>query len=122
VRRLLIVLLLAWLPLQSAWAAVSVYCGHETAGAMQEHAGHHEHQHDDAGAPQASNLADNSNDGDRTGANHPDCSVCHASAALSSLDAQARATHAGGALPPFVSISLPVPPLGAPDRPNWRSA
>ena len=128
VRRLLIVLLLAWLPVQSVWAALSVYCGHESAPATrthetggheaagdadapQSHAGHHEHQHDDDAHPPGAG-----------GTAHPDCAVCHAAAALPARDLAAGATHAHGALPPFAVISLPAPPARAPDRPNWRFA
>ena len=127
-RRLLILLLLTWLPVQSAWAAVSVYCGHEgvpaalaqeadgrtaadTAHAAQPHPGHHEHQHDDDAHPPGAD-----------GTAHPDCAVCHIAAALPAGDMAAGATHANGALPPFVFIVPPAPPARAPDRPNWRFA
>ncbi|MDR1063472.1 MAG: hypothetical protein LBL48_06015 [Azoarcus sp.] len=43
-RRWLAVLLLVFLPLQSAWAAAGVYCQHER-GEAANHFGHHEHRH-----------------------------------------------------------------------------
>jgi hypothetical protein len=43
-RRWLAILMLALLPLQFGWAAVAVYCGHESDPQAQ-HLGHHEHQH-----------------------------------------------------------------------------
>ena len=52
-RRWLVILLLALLPLQFSWAAVAAYCGHET-GRQAQHMGHHAHQHGD----QAQALAD----------------------------------------------------------------
>ena len=43
-RRWLAIIMLTLLPLQFSWAAVAVYCGHET-GKQVQHLGHHEHQH-----------------------------------------------------------------------------
>jgi hypothetical protein len=76
VRRLLAIFVLALLPLQFSWAAVAVYCEHETQGAG--HFGHHEHQHNaDVGA-----HADATPDPDATGDKAPgamdlDCGHCH---------------------------------------------
>lgn len=43
-RRLLLVFLLVFMPLQSIWAAASPYCGHESAP-QASHFGHHVHEH-----------------------------------------------------------------------------
>lgn len=43
-RRWLSILLLAFLPFQFSWAAVTTYCEHES-GVRSRHFGHHEHQH-----------------------------------------------------------------------------
>lgn len=47
-RRWLLILFIALLPLQFTWAAVASYCLHEEAPAGAQHFGHHEHEHDDA--------------------------------------------------------------------------
>ena len=57
-RRLLLILLLAFMPLQSIWAAAAGYCSHEeTPGAA--HFGNHVHQHheDGDGAKAGTDLA-----------------------------------------------------------------
>ena len=43
-RRLLLIFLLVFMPLQSIWAAASPYCGHEAAP-QASHFGHHVHDH-----------------------------------------------------------------------------
>ena len=48
--RWLAIFLLVFLPLQSAWAAASVYCQHES-GSAARHFGHHVHQHAASGDP-----------------------------------------------------------------------
>jgi len=49
-RRWLAIFLLVLLPAQLGWAAVGVYCAHES-GAAADHFGHHAHRHteDDKG-------------------------------------------------------------------------
>ncbi|HRM92060.1 MAG TPA: hypothetical protein PLO08_00345, partial [Alicycliphilus sp.] len=69
-RRLLLILLLAFMPLQSIWAAAAGYCSHEeTPGAA--HFGHHVHQrHEDGdGAKAGTDLAKAALD--------MDCHACH---------------------------------------------
>jgi hypothetical protein len=44
VSRLLIIVLLLWLPFQFAWGAAASYCQHEQ-GAGVSHFGHHSHKH-----------------------------------------------------------------------------
>lgn len=43
-KRLLLLLLIFCFPLQASWAAVAVFCQHESGQASQ-HFGHHPHQH-----------------------------------------------------------------------------
>ena len=43
-RRLLLILLLFWLPFQFAWGAAAGYCQHEQT-AQVNHFGHHPHAH-----------------------------------------------------------------------------
>lgn len=47
-RRWLLILLIAFLPLQFSWAAVASLCAHEETPAQARHFGHHEHEHKDA--------------------------------------------------------------------------
>lgn len=113
-RKFLIIFLLAWMPTQLTWAAISVYCKHEPAQSSQSaHPGHHEHEHN--------TPVDSSKPAD-TGAVHPDCSVCHTATTLPGTEALVRMGPAADALPYFVLPPFPVPPPGAPDRPNWRAA
>lgn len=112
-RRWLSILLLALLPLQLSWAAVSVYCQHET-GAAAQHFGHHEHQH------HADDKAKDNNAPRTLGAVDADCPTCHAGCAT--------ALHETPAMPVMYStsdvhtgqqflLSSPHPTL--PERPNW---
>jgi hypothetical protein len=119
VRRLLAIFVLAMLPLQFCWAAVAVYCEHETQGAG--HFGHHEHQHDADVEPDA----DAAPDADATGNKAPgvidlDCGHCHGQCSVmltlpapppgsvSTAPPSASTDEAGGALAPT-----------RPERPQW---
>jgi hypothetical protein len=75
VKRLLLVLMLALLPLQSVWASAARYCSHEGSHetAAPQHLGHHEHEH---AAPAAASLPDGA------GADL-DCAVCHLACCVS---------------------------------------
>lgn len=72
-RRLVLVLLIALLPLQAIWAAAANACGHEHT-AHQAHFGHHQHAEpdanrvagDDEGKPAIGEVACGG-----------DCSTCH---------------------------------------------
>ena len=114
-RRFLIILVLAWLPIQTSWAALSVYCGHETAVAAKAHTGHHEHQHEDARADSGSAGAD-------AGGAHSDCAVCHAAASITAQGAAGWDGGANGAAPTPGAINAPAPPPGQPERPKWLPA
>lgn len=114
VHKLLVIFLLAWMPAQFTWAAVSVYCKHEQAQSVQStHPGHHEHEH--AAAADASTPPD-------VGGGHPDCSVCHGVAAIS-MDAPAAPdlnSRAGITNP--LRLIPPAPPPAQPERPKWSPA
>lgn len=113
-RRLLLIVLMLWLPLQSSWAAAAGLCRHEQ-GAAAQHFGHHEHRHHaapgtagidtQAGASSALMLDD-------------DCALCHLGCAVS-LPSAAHlvlvATPAGLAPAQAVPLhshipSVPLPP------------
>lgn len=76
VKKLILILLLAILPIQYSWAAAAAYCQHEQAQ-HTPHFGHHSHQH------QATDEG-----GKDTGTSkqaHSDCEVCHFSVQASFL-------------------------------------
>ncbi len=114
-RRLLVIFLLVWLPLQSIWAAAAPYCQHEAA--ESSHLGHHTHEHRHASAEDVG--GDTSRDG--SGMDHADCHVCHAaSPAALSLDASfQRPVSAEGVLDASLT-HLTAPPSSRPERPQWR--
>jgi len=121
-RRWLAIVLLALLPLQFSWAAVSAYCAHE-ADVQSGHLGHHQH-------PQHAFAADTGDDGDagtpfgKTGnaGNGHDCGHCHGGlVALPGLDDTPPAL--AGVEPPtalaerYTRSLAPSPP----ERPQWRA-
>jgi hypothetical protein len=116
-RHWLIVLLLAVVPLQLAWAGAAVYCGHESAVAAAQHVGHHEHVH------QPSTVSDSApaDDADMSSAFHADCETCHfgVSATLTMAPlrtaVQPSAGLLGASLPRY-SSHIPAGPE-RPDRP-----
>ena len=113
VRRLFVLLLLAFLPLQSVWAVAASYCMHEAVPAVA-HFGHHVHAHheghaDGAGASAAKAGAD------------MDCHACHGMGNALHMDAVAPPLRLAGTRPaPFVLPLLQSPSPHRPERPNWR--
>ena len=123
-RKFLLILLLAWLPAQSIWAAVSVYCQHEETPSMRSaHIGHHEHEHENAataGTPAPESPAGATDA--PTVAGHPDCSVCHGTAGVvSALRADSLRNSPAHIAAPS-RLALPAPPSARPERPNWQPA
>ena len=108
-RRLVLILLVALLPLQFAWAGAAAYCQHET-GAAANHFGHHEHVHH--GKAKTGNntlLADQ------------DCVLCHVIACPSALSV-AQEVYAPDAWAYAYRPSLPSlssARSAEPERPNW---
>lgn len=99
-----------FMPLQFAWAGVSVYCQHES-GAPMQHLGHHEHGHQGDESPAESGSKP-----------HADCGFCQeATAAL--LEARSLAVFdpswVFGGEPHAFTESAATP---EPERPKWRSA
>ena len=121
VRRWLLLLLLAVLPLQFASAAAASYCGHETGKAR--HFGHHEHKHQSAGKSKSASSLPDSGSPDSTGTGGDlDCEYCHLGAAHPLLQdfSQPRG------VPNAVLTACEVPRFGSRDpdtldRPNWAS-
>lgn len=115
-RRWFAILLLALLPLQFSWAAVAVYCGHES-DALAQHLGHHEHQH--AGHASAEKHADPAGKDAPAGADL-DCGHCHASccsmpAPVDTLRPLAIASHPVTGAEGIVRTLAQSPP----ERPQW---
>ena len=108
-KRLLLVLTLLMLPLQFTWAAVNVYCQHET-GAAAQHYGHHDHKHTQPAGK----------DDGTPGKVHTDCGDCHLAHSCAAVPAVS--------MPAFVCDGMavdlqPVIPLSdfpdGPERPKW---
>ena len=124
-RKLLIMLLLTWLPAQITWAAVSVYCQHESAleAKQDAHPGHHEHQHADVPAQLAQSSQPATPPAQKQpGAKHPDCSVCHVTAAVPTAPATMAAPNVQAASVSILRTASPAPPPALPERPNWPPA
>ena len=124
-RKFLLILLLAWLPAQSVWAAVSVYCQHEEAQSTRTtHVGHHEHEHENTAAATGTPAPDapaGSADA-LASAGHPDCSVCHGTAGVvSALRADSLRNSPAHIAAPS-RPARPAPPAARPERPNWQPA
>lgn len=129
-RRILAIVLLAFLPFQFSWAAVASYCGHETQAGV-EHFGHHDHDHQhhadasdgaglDANPTTIPDVNSDAGDGKALGAMDLDCGHCHGTCS-------AMLTLPMG-LPGALSTALPSVTLdetgGAhaptrPERPQW---
>ncbi|KQQ31076.1 hypothetical protein ASF61_17800 [Duganella sp. Leaf126] len=116
-KKLLLILLLAILPIQSAWSMAAVYCGHEQSSEPRaSHFGHHGHQH------QALAGDDDGGKDHQPGKTkaHSDCEVCHHAVQASVLDQH------GLAVPP-ITVAYARPPsrlylspvAEGPPRPNW---
>lgn len=119
--RLLLMFLLAWLPAQFAWAALSGYCAHEAEGSRAAaHFGHHEHQHE----PVNGAAGDGTQPTDLHDANgaHPDCAACQFGFGLPQAGAVATVSAQRFSMIETASIPPLSPPLARPDRPNWRPA
>ena len=114
--RVLFLLVVLVLPLQSVWASAARYCQHETSTSSKQHFGHHEHQHqaaatDDTGKPGTDNKA----------VADFDCGICHS---LSSVAAPVwlgagPAPEPVAIPPPSTSMPIASALLRAPERPKW---
>ncbi|WP_028311641.1 hypothetical protein [Derxia gummosa] len=113
--RLLVIVLLAFMSLQSVWAGMGSACGHES-GQQASHFAHHAHEHQ---APAADVPAD---DGGRPAFGQDgDCGACHMNF-TQSLPAMHRfagsppLAHAGSLAPPARFSSADPRAI---DRPQW---
>lgn len=113
-RRFLLIVLLAFLPLQSIWAAAAGYCGHEAAP-QASHFGHHAHQHQDPGAQP------DSGSGLVKALLDLDCHSCHGVCSAMALERSDPPLWLPSQRPSlWVRSVLPVPSPERPERPNWQ--
>ncbi len=70
-KRLLTILLLVLIPLQVTWAAVGVYCQHES-DMVTQHIGHHTHEH------KSDSSSTDKSDSTSKSVFDNDCGTCHA--------------------------------------------
>ena len=112
-RRLLLIFLLVFMPLQSIWAAASPYCGHEAAP-QASHFGHHVHDHvaDESPAHPAKTSTATPPD--------MDCHACHGAGSGLAHSLGDHAIVVTAARPPAQAApAWPPAPLSRPERPNW---
>lgn len=116
-RRFVLVLLIALLPLQAIWAAAANACGHERVAGSKAHFGHHEHVHEAAAAAVERDASDDGGAEDWScGA---DCSTCHGHGwSVALLDWSPSLTQAGpGFVPSAYQHFIPQPDPDNPLRP-----
>ena len=113
-RRIILTLMILFLPVQGTWAAVTVYCNHETGNGESRHFGHHFHRH------QAS-ANGSSTDSSQTGGIDNDCGFCHLNFKLvhaMSFDGPSNCELSLVNAPCSTRYSSYIPE--EPDRPKWQ--
>lgn len=118
-RHWLCVVLLALLPVQFSWAAVTGYCTHESS-TQARHLGHHEHVHGDAAADATADAKANPDDGRASASIDPDCGHCHGLGVglLMPWDALAGPAQMRDNAPSTAAGRL-LRATAPPDRPQW---
>jgi hypothetical protein len=116
-KKIIALLLLALLPLQSAWALAAEYCGEDEAMTQASHFGHHDHEDDHAAAPVSTSDAP-----DAESCGHADCGLCQLAHgyALAHSVVTAFGTGTGLARQPAANL-LPSALTARPERPQWLS-
>jgi hypothetical protein len=115
-RFLVMIVLLVLMPMQLTWAALSVYCPHET-GSSAPQIKNHEHQHQTA-----ANL-DDGGDPHATGSADADAGACHAGH-ITALFGSGHLLAVSVSSETYTAhqIQVPSPPLlSLPERPNWAA-
>ncbi|MGV3741162.1 MAG: cation efflux protein, CzcI family [Burkholderiaceae bacterium] len=112
-KRLLLILLLAILPLQATWAAVATYCQHEKESTSR-HFGHHQHEHEHQHAQAEEQQKDSSIKF------HTDCLTCQAAAAAMIIPAvDAVPVETASAVQVSSDPLLTSFPSSRPEKPKW---
>lgn len=112
-RRVILIFLTLFFPLQGTWAAMATYCTHETSAGETQHLGHHFHKHQ---AP----ADDSPGDSSRTGGIDKDCSFCHLNLKLAhttSFESRLNCELYLVEVPLLAHYSSYIPE--APERPKW---
>ena len=123
-RRLLLIFLLVFTPLQSIWAAASPYCGHEVAP-QAAHFGHHVHDHEgDSAAEDSAQTQATETSGHQALASFTtadmDCHACHGAGSGLIWTSGVHALAVDASRPAHQVLQAWVrPPLSRPERPNW---
>lgn len=115
-RKALLILLLAVLPIQFVWGAGASYCQHEQ-GVEASHFGHHTHKH----AGKVTKTSDMSAEkSQQAGGDDADCVACHMSGAsvISDEPLAPRAVQVTEGVP-TVRTSHSRLLVSSIDRPNW---
>ena len=111
--RYLAIFLLTLLPLQFSWAAMAVYCSHESS-VTTNHPGHHTHEH------RAADHHDSGKDEAPSAGVHHDCAMCHLSCAAALTGDLKTPTVATDRDPLFVYHVNPSRAFTElPERPQW---
>lgn len=111
-RRVIAILLLAFLSLQSTWAVAAAYCQHETRQ-DSPHFGHHADQQAAAATP--------ADDGDGSAAERH-CHDCHGACVYLARPAvHARLDMTAAAPVHALAPRLPSPPASPLERPDWQT-
>ena len=113
-RFLVMIVLLVLMPMQFTWAALSVYCPHETSSPAQQ-VENHDHQH------QTSADLEDGGDPHATGNVNADSGACHAGHGTALFGSQRLpAVSVSSEIYTTYQIQVPSPPhLPVPERPNW---
>ncbi|MEC5385094.1 hypothetical protein VVD49_05125 [Uliginosibacterium sp. H3] len=110
-KRLLLILFVLLLPLESIWAVAGAFCGHEADAGSQQHFGHHTDQHQHAPADQ---------DGTDKSQASGECGACHFGHCCFMLTSFTLQTTASPAV--YAVIRKGSPPARSnarPERPKW---
>jgi hypothetical protein len=114
-RKWLAILLLVFMPLQLTWAAMELYCQHES-GAAAKHFGHHDHQH------KTVDDTDASPDLNKYAGGDPDCAACHAGCASVLADTVTISLVVDSTLDAAdYAVRVIPPPFKRLERPQWRA-
>lgn len=117
-RRWLVLLMLAFLPLQFSWSAVAAYCSEE-AELLAGHAGPHEHAHDAEGHSSGAEDHPAAGEPDPAAADS-DCNHCHGHCTGMLADFNESVAPAQ-VEPPAAPRAAPTlsRALAPPERPQW---
>ncbi|TWI66423.1 hypothetical protein IP91_02237 [Pseudoduganella lurida] len=116
-KRLFLILLLALLPLQYAWAAAAAYCDHEAG--KRSHFGHHSHQQHGGGQVDNHDHPDKKHQPAKV---HADCAACQfGHQAWLGIEWFAPLPATRAAWPPQDTLHFTSHIAEGRQRPDWRA-